>query len=212
MRLWGDGWINPEIDCRITPVILGGVRVRTATSSLFPSVISLADKLLWLFQPGCITLYSTFLYHSVQFNVEKGRKKKRSKAKLKTVALCACSLRAEVITKWQEVAFFWFQGDGCVWGGLGVGAVMVGEEGVALSAEEQVIAGTCTAKKNPLVSLCSKGFAVGSIFLCRKTLIRFWRCAAVRVLPGPSQTHQWLCQEAGPMILKSSCCTYTTLE
>lgn len=116
MRLWRDGWINPEIDCRITAVILGGVRARTATSSLFPSVISLADELLWLFQPGCITLYSTFLYHSVQFNVEKGGKKYWGKAKLKTVALCARSLWAEVITKWQEV--FLLQG---VWGELGVG-------------------------------------------------------------------------------------------
>lgn len=63
-----------------------------------------------------------------------------------------------------------------------------GRGGDALSAEEQVIAGTCYATKTPLLSLCSEGFAAGSIFPCRKTLIRFWCRAAVRVLP--SRTHR----------------------
>lgn len=70
---------NLETDSRIMWVILGGVKVRTSTFSFFPSVIDLADELLWLFQFGSITLYSAFLYHSVQFNV--GKKKPKQKKK-----------------------------------------------------------------------------------------------------------------------------------
>lgn len=63
----------------------------------------------------------------------------------------------------RELWWWWW-----CWGGRW------GEGGVTLSAEEQVIAGTCTATKPPLLSLCSEGFAAGSIFFlppCRKTLI-----------------------------------------
>lgn len=60
---------------------------------------------------------------------KKEEKKNCSKAKLKTVALCARSLWAEVITKWQE-GFFLFV-SGCVRGvggpgGGGGGAVYKG--------------------------------------------------------------------------------------
>lgn len=39
--------------------------------SFKPSVVCLAEQLLWLFQFGSITLYSTSLFHSLEVNAEK---------------------------------------------------------------------------------------------------------------------------------------------
>lgn len=53
-----------EIHSRSEGVILARVKVRTSTFSFYPSVVYLAEKLLWLFQFGRITLYSPFHYLS----------------------------------------------------------------------------------------------------------------------------------------------------
>lgn len=92
-------------------------------------------------QPSFITL-SNLMW-------KREEKKKPSKAKLKTVALCACESASRSDHKvTRGFVFFGVSGGGvCVRRIGGSGAVVVGEEGVALAAEEQVIAGTRTAKK-----------------------------------------------------------------
>lgn len=116
IRLWRDGGKkkNLEADSRIMRVILGGVKVRTSTFSFFPSVIDLADELLWLFQFGSITLYSTFLYHSVQFYVGKKAQNKK-KRELFMIAVCDQT--------WQQVLFFWGGGGGVFISTAGSGSI-----------------------------------------------------------------------------------------
>lgn len=55
---------NHEIQSRIVWLILAEVKVRTSAFSFYPSVVYLAEKLLWFFQFGRITLCLSFHFLS----------------------------------------------------------------------------------------------------------------------------------------------------